>query len=140
MPVVLTATLRQRKHLVLWSLVARAVLPRSQLSPGLLTCSSQLRTQHAHRVVQQPGVAGPLVPSAKVHAPDQSAAQVTIDVGDGSPSGPLLRISGSSLESPGYLAAIKDAAQENLGLSSVPSVSGRPLQARPRASPGCPDP
>ena len=51
---------------------------------------------------------------------------MTIDVAGTSPDGPVLRVSGSSLDFAGYLAAIRD--EEDLELSSVPTTQGRPLQ------------
>ena len=52
--------------------------------------------------------------------------QVTTDIGTEHKDGPVLRISGSSLDFAGYLAAVRD--EEDLELSSIPTTSGRPLQ------------
>ena len=52
--------------------------------------------------------------------------QVTADISGDTNDGPVLRVSGSSVEFAGYLAAVKD--EEDMELSSVPTTGGRPLQ------------
>ena len=56
------------------------------------------------------------------------APQVTTDIGAAGSAALVLRASGSTVESAGYMAATKD--QDDLETSTVASSLGRELQAR----------